>query len=153
MNTTLTKTGILAAGILMVSGTAFAAIPQEAKEALSNNDYSAFVTAVEGTRAENITEERFEHMVERHEVREERREAVDSENYTAFSVTFTDEKPAPSEDTFELLIELHEAHEAEDEDAIKEIRDELRETGEWKGKKHRGDKGPKGERGERPERN
>ncbi len=158
-----TTRNMLAGGLigatLMVGASAFAAIPQEAKDAVKAGDFEAFQAAVEGTRAENLPEEIFdlkvdlyeakqagdedqiesiktelkeyrsEKKAERQATREARRDAVESGDYDAFTALVPEGRDAPSEEVFGLLGDLHQAREAGDDEAKAEIKAELKELG------------------------
>ena len=179
MKEQITKIGMVA-GALLIAGSAFAAtdgldklqerahnLSDDMKAALSIGDYDAFVESADGTRAENITEDRFEKKsefyqavesgdkdklaelkAEREENKEQRKEnkearkaAITSGDYDAF-VTLTPEgRDTPSEEVFGLIGDLHEAKEVGDADAVTEIKSELSELGFEKTKHKRGHKG------------
>jgi len=174
-----TTKNMLAGGLLgatvMVGGSAFAAMSEEAKEAIQTNDYGAFQVAVEGTRAENLPEEIFdlkvdlfeakesgdedevaeikaelkeykeEKKAERQETREERRSAVESGDYDAFVALTPEGREVPSQEVFNLLGDLHEAKDAEDQDQVDAIRAELSDLGFEKPERKK--KGDRGQRG------
>lgn len=179
-----TKT-MLAGGLIgatvMVAGSAFAALPQEARDALESNDFDAFQIAVEGTRAENLPQEIFDLKVNLYEAKnaedqdtideikselkkykeeqraehqvnkEARHEAIESGDYDAFVALAPEGRDVPSEEVFDLLGDLHEARDAEDQDAVDEIRTQLSDLGFEKQEK--GYKGSRGNKdGERPAR-
>lgn len=141
----------------------------EVQSALESNDYDAFILAVADTRAVNISEEVFnlksdlykadqsgdqsaaeeiklelrelkkEARSEREENREARALAIESGDYTAFAALTPESKETPSEEVFELIIELRAAKDAGNEGEVIEIKSELQELG-FEGKKHRGHK-------------
>jgi len=135
--------GALVGATVMVAGSAFAAhggqLAQEARDAISANDFAAFQVATEGTRLANISEEVFEQKVERAENKEAKRAAVESGDYDAFVALIPEGRDAPSVEVFNLLGDLHEARDAEDKDAVSEIKAELADLGfekkERKGKR------------------
>lgn len=177
MKQTFIKKGVKAGlilGTLAVTGTALAAFSGEVKEAISENDFQAFVVAAEGTRAENITEERFESIVEFHEARDagdterlaelraekraekeerraERQAILENGDYDAFVANVPEGKDIPSEEVFGLLIDLNQARQDGDRETAKEIKSELSDLGFEKPKK-KGKRGF-GKKGERSEKN
>ena len=182
-------TTMVGAGLLLASGTAFAYVSDDAREALENRDYNAYIEAVEGTkkaditearfeqkadryeikqeqrsaleandynaflvasegsRADNVSEERFGELVERFKLRQERKASVENQDYTSFASTFTGERATPSQETFELIVDLQSARVNGDQDAVQEIRNELKESGDWRGKRGKG--GLRGDRSKR----
>lgn len=143
MKKTLTKVGLVA-GALMIAGSAFAHFSDEAKEAIEQNDFEAFQAAVEGTRGENITEERFDQIVVKHETKEDRREAIESGGYDAFVALVPEGREAPSEEVFDLLGDLREAKEDGNEEDVADIKAELQELGFEKPNKKRDGNGRRG---------
>ncbi len=178
------KTGHLIAGglvgaTLMIAGSAFASIPQEAKDAVANGDFAAFQVAVEGTRTANLPEEVFELKVDLYEAkesgeedriteikaelkeyksekrsahketRENRRAAVESRDYNAFVTLVPEGRDVPSEQVFNLLGDFQDAREAEDEDAKAEIKAELSELGFEKPERKKGARGDRGDKSQR----
>ena len=177
----LTKIGMVT-GALMIAGSAFAAIPQEAKDAIATGDFAAFQVAVEGTRAADLPEEIFELKVDlyeakesgdedaaaeiktelkeykaeqraqRGEVREDRKAAIETGDYDAFVALAPAGRDVPSEAVFTLLGDLHEAKDADNEDEVTEIKAELAELGFEKPERKKGPRGNKGDRSARGDR-
>lgn len=170
--------GGLIGATVMVGGSAFAAMSEEAKEAIQNNDFAAFTTAVEGTRGANLPEEIFdlkvelyeakdaededkiaevkaelkeykdEKRAERQETREDRKAAVEAGDYDAFVALTPEGRDVPSEEVFGLIGDLHEAKDAEDQDEVEAIKAELSELGFEKPERKK--KGNRG--GDKPQR-
>lgn len=122
----------------------------EAKAALENNDYEAFVQALPEGRT--ITEEKFEEKVEFfeavqsgdeekiEELREAKRaerqaqkdalhQAISDGDYDEFVELLGDRGENITEDHFETIVEIHQAREGGDTDRVKELREELKESG------------------------
>jgi len=104
------------------------------KDAIANNDFDAWVTAM----TNELTEERFNKLVEMYELMEERREtreeihaALDANDYDAWVAAIADLEIQPriaeviNEDNFHLAVELHEAKENGDKERAREILEEL----------------------------
>jgi len=174
-NTKNLVAGGLVGATLMIAGSAFAAISEEAKEAIANNDFEAFQAAVEDTRAADLPEEIFDLKVDLYEAKEgsdedevaeikaelkeykseqkaqrqatraDRRSAVESGDYDAFVALVPAGRDVPSQEVFGLLGDLHDAREAEDDEAKTEIKAELKELGFEK--PERKHKGERGQRG------
>lgn len=127
-------------------------LDDETKEAvdvaLSNGDYTAFITAVGEDKADKITEERFAHMVEVHQAmedgdterlkelheemkaemdakREEVKAALDAGDYNAFIEALGEHVPEDlTEEKFGQMVEVHELRAAgETEEAAKLARE------------------------------
>lgn len=174
-----TTRNMLAGGLIgatvMVAGSAFAALPEEAKDAIQNNDFDAFQAAVVDTRAADLPEEIFdlkvnlyeakesgdedevaqikaelkeyktEKKAERQAVRENIKAAVESGDYDAFVALIPEGRDTPSQEVFGLLGDLHEAKDSEDQDAIDEAKQALSDAGFEK--PERKHKGERGQRG------
>lgn len=108
------------------------------KQAVENNDYEAWKDAMSGT----MTEEKFREIVERHEVRSERREsmnerreavkqALETGDYTAWKNAIDSFERTGriadkiTEDNFGTFVKLHEAKQNRDYETLKELREEL----------------------------
>ncbi len=136
-------TGLLALAVcfVAVSGAyAFGGFGQgneAAKEALENNDYTAFVEAI----SKEITEERFEQMVERFENRQAVQQALEAGDYDAW-VKAIESRPkitdVITEENFPKLVEMHEARQQGDFETAKATAEELGLTA------FRGMRGPMG---------
>lgn len=106
---------------------------EEVKAALESGDYDAWIEA----HNKEFTQEMFKEAQERHaemeahrESREAVRDAIDAEDYEAYTYAIEelDEEgkfTVMDEQDFETLVELHKAKEAGDFDTVKELRDEL----------------------------
>ena len=158
-NTKSLVAGGMVGATLMIAGSAFAAIPQEAKDAITAGDFAAFQVAVEGTRAANLPEEVFdlkvdlyeakaaededaiteikaelkeykeEQKAERQELRADRQTTIEAGDYDAFVALVSEGREVPSEQVFNLLGDLYEAKDAEDQDEAEAIKAELSELG------------------------
>ncbi len=137
------KFGIVALLLVGLVGSAFAFGGigfgnEAAKEALETGDYNAWKEAMSA----ELTEERFDKMVERHqkmtEKRAEMEEAIE-QGYDAWK-EFVEDKPhgeklleAINEDNFDRFVEMHEAKQNGDHETAKEIAEELGLKGPGKG--------------------
>ncbi|MBN1502315.1 hypothetical protein JW930_02120 [Candidatus Woesearchaeota archaeon] len=116
--------GLLLVGIVAAGASAFGfgfGQNDDIRGAIENNDYEAWKNAMEA----ELTEENFEHMVQRHqkkmemwENREEMRQAIENNDYDAYveavqSMTAAD---TLSEVDFNTLVEMHQARQNGDED-------------------------------------
>lgn len=98
-------------------------------------------------RAERKAEhqERKAERKERHEENKAARDdALESGDYDAFAALVPEGRDAPSEEVFELIIDLHEARDADDQDALDEAKQALKDAGfERPQHKRGGDRGEK----------
>lgn len=125
-NVTLALAALFVAGVLTTSG-AYAMFGEgfmqneDVANAIENNDYDAFLTAVSELSSEKamewFTEERFQSIVERSETMESIKTALDNNDYSAWveavSATPRGEEMVEliTEDKFPTLVELHETQE------------------------------------------
>jgi len=129
--------------VALVASTAFAfdfkgMISEEnrdaVKDAIVNNDFYAWQEAM----INELTEEKFEKLVEMYQTMEDRRAdkeavhaALDANDYDAWVAAIADLEIQPkiaeviNEDNFHLAVELHEARENNDNERVKEILNEL----------------------------
>jgi hypothetical protein len=104
------------------------------QDALEANDYDAFISAVaekDPDAAERISEERFEKIVERFDIKNEISDALEVGDYDAW-VQAVAQTPYGeniqeiiTEDNFDELVEFHEARVAGDKETAKELAEEL----------------------------
>jgi hypothetical protein len=135
--------GLLAVGTVGVIAAGAAALDEDgrapplsddAKLALENNDYDAFIDAMVGIDPdveEKVTLERFQKMISRHQTRMAIDEAVNSGDYNAWLEAVADLPHGQdmaqivTADEFDLLIQMHEARQSGDHETAKEIREEI----------------------------
>lgn len=91
------------------------------KDAIDNNDYESFISAlseIDSDVAQRISEERFEHMVQRIDEREKVQAAIEAEDYDAFISAINENRAeGMTLEKFNEIVERHNTHEAI-EDAI-----------------------------------
>lgn len=92
---------------------------EQIKEAVDANDFDAFVNAIseiDPDRAEDISEEDFAQIVEKHENREAVHDAIENEDYDAFLEAIEDAGKRNvddmTEEKFQQIVTRHNAHEA-----------------------------------------
>ena len=128
---------------------------EEIKQAVESNDYDAWKNLM----SEKLTQDNFDKLVERHENRAEHREnmeavkaAIDSGDYDAYvdavdSIeNLPEEHVTMSEETFDIVVQMHQARQYSDHETAKELREQLGDDfpgpkGKGKGRQGQG-KGP-----------
>ncbi len=108
---------------------------QALQTALEEGDYASWSSLMQDHCTQNISEEHFNDMRERHEEREEYRQKMDevlqSGDYSAWKkLVESDEREHPftnviTEDNFDTFIEMHTAMRDGDTDKVEELRSEL----------------------------
>lgn len=97
---------------------------EEAKQALENNDYDAFIQSV----SPDITEEQFERMAEVHEQRQAVEQALESGDYEAW-VQAIESMPKITdlitEENFQDFAALHQARQNGDLETAKDLSEQL----------------------------
>lgn len=139
-NKLLSLFAIFAIGLLATAGAVSAfggfkgGLDDETRDALDvaieNNDFDSW----KNLRESLLTENRFEEVKERHqersEMRESRdlmREAIESDDYDAYTQAVLEIHPEAtvmSEDDFAILVDMHVARDSGDMDTWQELRDE-----------------------------
>lgn len=128
--------GIVAAGAVYAMPHAPWHDNELAQEALGNNDYTAFVSALSNdTRnerfIEHLNEERFGDIVQRHEQHEAVNAAVDSKDFDAWVAAMQNDPRAQelllvvNEDNFDTFVEHFNARELGDHETARELAEEL----------------------------
>ena len=104
------------------------------QDAIANNDFTAWKTAVTATLTEdnfNKMVERHNNMVQRRENMDEMRTAIDAGDYDSYieAVGNMDNLPDDfqplSEEDFNLLVQIHEARQSGDYETAQQLRDQL----------------------------
>lgn len=107
---------------------------QAIKEAIENNDYNAWKTAM----TSELTEERFNQIVEKHQKMQNRKEnidalkaAIEAEDFEAWQSAVSEMENPPkyasgiTEENFDTLVEFYNAKESGDKEKAKELAKEL----------------------------
>lgn len=104
---------------------------EEIQQAIDDEDYGAFVSALEDSSRHIPTQEEFEDMVVRHQAHEKVEQAIEEGNYDLWLSAIQDLPHAQdmaqlvSEDEFELLVDMHQAREDGDFETAKSLADEI----------------------------
>jgi len=116
--------GILAVGAVSAHGWKWG---EDAKAAIEADDYDAWKEAAQS----QMTEERFNEIVDRHEARIAMRDALSQEDYEAWREAIDALPRTPriaeviDEDNFDTLVDMHEAKENGDFETARELANEL----------------------------
>ncbi|MDP6293759.1 MAG: hypothetical protein QF486_00525 [Candidatus Woesearchaeota archaeon] len=159
MNTALKGLfAFLLLGIAVTGASAFGGFhSEEAREALENEDYEAFVQVAEdeGRPTERLTEERFGNIVQGYQSHETAKQAVVDQDYDAWVAAIENKPKRPeiteiiTEDNFATFAALHQARQDGDKETAKSLAEELG-LDEF-GPRHHGRRGHRfGNRGDGP---